>query len=144
MRNNIWVFGGEAVGIYSRNEPHRGLVWIRNIMVSQGPPIFKSNFPPEAEAHRMLADCNLYFDSTAKPHFLMGGKKYSFKQWQALGRDRHSIVANPKFKNLARRDFTLAKDSPAFKLGFEAIDGSTVGPRPPSMRAPKDNPQREY
>lgn len=136
VRNNIWVFGGEAVGIYSRNEPHRGLVWIRNIMVSQGEPIFKSIFPPKAEAHRMLADGNLYFDTTAKPHFLMGGKKYSFRQWQALGRDQHSIIANPKFKNLAKRDFTLGKNSPAFKLGFKAIDVSAVGPRPSSKRKP--------
>jgi len=134
--NNIWVFGGEGVGIYSRNEPHHGLIWLRNIMVSKGEPIFKSVFAPEAEAHRILAECNLYFNTAGKPHFLMGGKKYSFKQWQALGRDQHSIVADPKFKNLAKRDLTLAKDSPAFKLGFKAIDVSTVGPRPPSKRGP--------
>lgn len=83
-----------------------------------------------------MADCNLYFDTTGKPHFLMGGRKYSFRQWQALGRDQHSIVADPKFKNLAKRDFTLAKDSPVFKLGFKAIDVSTVGPRPSSKREP--------
>ena len=133
VRNNIWVFGGEAAGIYSRNEPHNGLIWIRNIMVTRGEPIFKSNFSPEQEAHRMVADSNLYFDVTGKPHFLMAGKKYSFKQWQALGRDQHSIIADPKFKNLAKRDLTLADDSPAFKLGFKAIDVSTVGPRPRSV-----------
>lgn len=134
VRNNIWVFGGEAVGIYSRNEPHDGLIWMRNIMVSKGEPIFKSNFAPEQEEHRMMADSNLYFDTTGKPHFLMAEKKYSFKQWQALGRDQHSVVADPKFRNLAKRDLTLAKDSPAFKLGFKAIDVSTVGPRPAAKR----------
>ncbi|MDD5676553.1 MAG: hypothetical protein PHW60_01000 [Kiritimatiellae bacterium] len=105
-------------------------------MVSKGEPIFLSGFTPEVEAHRMPADCNLYFDTTAKPHFRVGGKKYSLKQWQVMGRDQHSIVADPKFKNLARRDFTLARNSPAFKLGFKAIDVSTVGPRPPSKRGP--------
>lgn len=134
VRNNIWVFGGKSVGIYSRNEPHDGLIWLRNIMVSKGEPIFKSGFAPDLEAHRMMADCNLYYDTTGKPHFLMADKKYSFKQWQALGRDQHSIVADPKFKNLAKRDFTLAKDSPAFKLGFKPIDVSKVGPRPLSKR----------
>jgi hypothetical protein len=134
VRNNIWVFGGEAVGIYSRNEPHVGLNWTRNIMVSKGEPIFLSRFAPDAESHRMEADGNLYWDTTGRPHFLMAGKKYSFKQWQALGRDQHSIVADPRFVNLAKRNLALAKGSPAFRLGFRAIDLSTVGPRPVSKR----------
>lgn len=134
VRNNIWVVGGDAVALYSRNEPHVGCTWTRNIMVSRGKPVFQSWFPPADEAHRILADCNLYFDTAGKPYFEMKKKKYSFQQWQALGRDRHSIVADPKFKNLAKRDLTLAKDSPAFKLGFRAIDMSSVGPRPPSKR----------
>ena len=82
----------------------------------------------------MIADGNLYFNTAGRPSFLMAGRKYSFKQWQALGRDRHSLVANPKFRNLAKRDLSLAKDSPAFKLGFKAIDISSVGPRPPAKR----------
>ena len=134
VRNNIWVFGGESVGIYSRDEPHAGLIWMQNIMVSRGEPMFKSAFAPDKEAHRMIADGNLYFNTAGRPSFLMAGRKYSFKQWQALGRDRHSLVANPKFRNLAKRDLSLAKDSPAFKLGFKAIDISSVGPRPPAKR----------
>ncbi|MBI2440561.1 MAG: right-handed parallel beta-helix repeat-containing protein [Lentisphaerae bacterium] len=135
VRNNIWAFGGESVGIYTRNEPHIGLIWLRNIMVSRGEALFQSAHPPKTEAHRMLSDGNLYFSTAGKPHFLVGGKKCSFKQWQALGRDRHSIVANPKFKSLAQRNFTLSKDSPALKLGFQPIDLSTVGPRPTAQRA---------
>jgi hypothetical protein len=134
VRNNIWVCGGEAVGIYSRNEPHVGLDWFGNIMVSRGEPIFKANHPPEVEAQRMRADNNLYYCTAGKPHFLVNGKKLSFKQWQALGRDQHSLVADPRFKNLARRDLTLAGNSPAFKLGFRAIDLAGVGPRPPARR----------
>lgn len=136
--NNIWVCGGESVGIYSRNEPHTGLIWLRNIMVSSGQPIFKSHFAPSIEAHRIMADCNLYYDTKGAPYFVMDknkkGGKYTFKQWQALGRDQHSIVADPKFKNLAERNLALAKNSPAFKLGFKPIDLSAVGPRPLSKR----------
>lgn len=134
VRNNIWAFGGDAVATYSRNEPHEGMIWLRNIMVSKGEPIFSAGFAPEIEARRMMSDCNLYFDTTGKPSFSMACRKHSFKQWQAMGRDEHSVVADPKFKNLADRDFTLAKDSPAFKLGFRPIDVSTVGPRPPAKR----------
>lgn len=134
VRNNIWVFGGESVGIYSRNESHEGVIWTRNIMVSKGEPIFKSHFGPAQEAHRIQADLNLYWDVSGKPHFMMAQKKYSFKQWQALGRDQNSMVADPKFKNIDRRDFTLAPNSPAFKLGFVPIEMKTVGPRPVGRR----------
>jgi hypothetical protein len=56
------------------------------------------------------------------------------EEWKARGSDRHSIIANPMFKNLETRDFTLGKDSPAWELGVEPIDMSTVGPRPPDKR----------
>lgn len=103
-------------------------------MVSKGEPIFKSHFGPAQEAHRIQADLNLYWDVSGKPHFMMAQKKYSFKQWQALGRDQNSMVADPKFKNIDRRDFTLAPNSPAFKLGFVPIEMKTVGPRPVGRR----------
>ena len=129
VRNNIWVFGGEAVAIYSRVEPHRGFTWTRNIMVSNGEPIFKSGHTVENEARRILSDLNLFYSLKGKTYFEVGGKKLTLKQWQAMGRDQHSIVADPKFRNIAKRDFTLAKNSPALKLGFVSIDVSKVGPR---------------
>ena len=133
VRNNIWAFGGEAVAIYSRLEPHRGFTWIRNIMVSNGEPIFRSIHAPENEARRIFSDLNLFYALKGRPYFAVGGKKLTLKQWQAMGRDMYSIVANPKFKNLNKRDLRLATDSPALKLGFVPIDLSKVGPRPPSV-----------
>ena len=46
------------------------------------------------------------------------------------GQDKHSIVADPKFKDAAQGDYTLLPDSPALAHGFTQIDMSTVGPRP--------------
>jgi hypothetical protein len=51
----------------------------------------------------------------------------TFKTWQANGKDAHSVVTNPQFANLT--SFSLEPASPAFPLGFKAIDISTVGPR---------------
>jgi hypothetical protein len=39
------------------------------------------------------------------------------------------LVADPRFKDYAGRDFTLLPDSPALALGFKPIDMSDVGPR---------------
>jgi hypothetical protein len=50
-----------------------------------------------------------------------------FSQWQALGLDRGSLVADPQFVNADRRDFRLKPGSPAPKLGFQPLDISSVG-----------------
>ena len=134
--NNIWAFGGEAVSIYTCKEPHRGFTWMRNIMVSNGEPFFRSAWHTvEEEPGRYHSDLNLFYSLKGKPYFEIRGKKFTLKQWQKkFGRDMHSIAENPKFRNLEKRDFRLAADSPALKLGFIPIDVSKVGPRPLKQR----------
>ena len=53
----------------------------------------------------------------------------SFQQWQSYGQDAHSIVADPRFVDPERGNFSLRPDSPALKIGFKPIDASQVGPR---------------
>ena len=45
------------------------------------------------------------------------------------GLDRHSIVGDPLFVDAAGDDYRLRPESPAFELGFKAIDTSRVGRR---------------
>jgi hypothetical protein len=49
--------------------------------------------------------------------------------WQAEGWDQHSLIADPKFVDWKNDDFRLQPDSPAFKLGFEAIPVEKIGIR---------------
>jgi len=49
--------------------------------------------------------------------------------WQAEGWDKHSLIADPKFVDWKNDDFRLQGDSPAFKLGFEAIPVEKIGVR---------------
>jgi hypothetical protein len=44
------------------------------------------------------------------------------------------VVTDPAFADLEGRDLSLTEASPAFDLGFEPIDLSDVGPRPPGER----------
>jgi parallel beta-helix repeat protein len=55
--------------------------------------------------------------------------------WQALGMDRHSQVADPKFVDADRDDFRLRGDSPAFALGFHPIPVEKIGPHADELRA---------
>ena len=134
--NNIFAFGGEAVAAYSRAEEHMGFTMIRNILVTDGKPVFSTGYSYRLDRPRHRSDLNLIFDvSGRQPFFLESGKKkVSLARWRALGLDQHSIVADPGFCNLNRMDFRLRPDSPALKIGFRPIDLSRVGPRPASKR----------
>ena len=54
----------------------------------------------------------------------------SLEEWQRLGYDHHSIVADPMFEDPANGNFKLKPGSPALKLGFRQIDTSKIGIRP--------------
>jgi hypothetical protein len=55
--------------------------------------------------------------------------------WQALGNDTHSVVADPMFVDPSRDDYRLRPDSPAWKLGFQAIPVAQIGPYRDELRA---------
>lgn len=70
-------------------------------------------------------DDNVYWDTN-------GANKLRFYQrnfadWQALGLDRHSLVADPQFANVSAHDFRLDSASPALKLGFQPWDFNQAG-----------------
>jgi hypothetical protein len=131
VRNNIFAFGAEALGQYSRMEPHIGFTFERNILITDGTPVWLSRFAPDQEAPRYWSDLNLFWDVRRRgPSFLFkGGRKLSLPAWRRLGHELHSIVADPGCRNPLKRDFTLKRNSPALALGFVPIDLSNVGPR---------------
>jgi hypothetical protein len=55
--------------------------------------------------------------------------------WQALGQDRHSIMADPRFMDPDQNDYRLKPESPAHKIGFEPIPIDRIGPYQHSLRA---------
>lgn len=127
VRNNIFALPRqEALIGLGRAEPYNSFTVERNIIITDGTPIVRKpyNMPDPAEHVRL--DRNLYFD--------VNGKRLDFNgrtltAWRKLGHDKHSIVADPKCADIDGRDFALAEDSPAYKLGFLPFDLSTIGPR---------------
>ena len=93
----------------------------RNIFCYTDPEailIAGGNLPPEV----IRAGHNLNFcPGLETPRMRVRGIA-SYAQWQAKGFDRNSLIADPLFRNPARDDYSLRPDSPAFDLGFKAIE----------------------
>lgn len=138
VRNNIFAFGGESQIAHGRADAeHHAFTMERNIIITDGTPLFSSAYNSRLADRNPLFFANLYFDIAGRPvtfHDRNGGITLSLKEWQALGQDHFTLVADPRCKDIAARDFTLAPDSPAFAMGFEPFDLSDVGPRPNDAR----------
>jgi hypothetical protein len=149
VRNNVFAFGGEGTIALTRAATHAGgggryaFVFERNIVVTDAQPAFVGGAAAAAlEERPFWSDLNLFWDvggreiESGNKAGSRGGllRSYPMKEWQAMGYDRHSLVADPGFRNARERDFTMRADSPAVALGFEAIDLTDVGPRPPGLR----------
>ena len=145
VRNNIWAFGREGQVRLSRAEEHLSFTFERNIVISDGQAMFEGGGHAPLESRKFHSDLNLFWDVSGRAPLSVNTTwnadaktvvtdSFTLEQWQALGQDTHSIVADPKCKDLEHFDFTLAEDSPALALGFKPIDMSDVGPRPKEQR----------
>jgi hypothetical protein len=124
VRNNIFAFARQAAQVIrSRVEP--GIMpfyFNHNIVYWSEGPLLGGNW---ADPMPQL-DYNVYWKTGGQPFDFAG---HSVRDWRKLGEDEHSVIADPLFVAPGKSDFRLKPDSPAFKLGFKAIDLSTVGPR---------------
>jgi len=136
VRNNILAFGDVCLAIYSRIEPHVGVVFLHNVFLADGVPAYQNDYGPAGR--HIFADANLFWDMKRKPPALnrvkAGADELTLAKWQKLGYDKNSVVASPHFRDPRNFDFELDKDSPALKLGFVPIDLSDIGPRPAGKR----------
>lgn len=135
IRNNVFAFGGEAVCTYSRHEPHRGFTFMRNILVTDGKPVwnrvrYDAAQGLQLERERIVCDLNWVFDVGGTEVTVQAGQQsLPWTAWQQAGLDAHSGTGDPEFADLAGRDFTLSPHSPVFAMGFEPVYPDAAGPR---------------
>ncbi len=127
VRNNIFALAREAQLMRTRAEPHSSFTFEHNIVYAREAPLFGKNWTGD----KFTIDSNLYWDTSGKEPAFPGG---SFKDWQARGHDRHSLVADPLFVDPEKGDFRLKPESPAGKIGFTPFDTSGTGVRPKDKR----------
>ena len=128
IRNNIFAFSAQQM-LWPCWE-RRPNTFERNIIYfTQGAlfiPMAERRLTQRREAGEPLGewDSNVYYNPV-DPEFTFFG--HEFAEWQALGLDERSVVADPQFVDAEAYDFRLKPTSPALKLGFELIDTSEVG-----------------
>jgi len=120
VRNNIFAFGGEAQVMRSREEEHQSFRFENNIVYWSDAPLLGSTWTN----NHYTFDKNVYWRTDGKP---VDFKGLSLADWQKKGQDLHSHISDPLFVDPSKDDFRLKAESPAFKLGFKAIDLSKVG-----------------
>ncbi|QZT36673.1 right-handed parallel beta-helix repeat-containing protein [Halosquirtibacter xylanolyticus] len=114
-----------------------------------------ASYPDEAADYGSLVQRNIFFDSSEDINFYRVSYRASegislprntkvdynlfwcakketpvekhFSKYRPFEVETHSIDADPLFVDYKHGNFNLKKNSPAFKLGFEPIDMSTIG-----------------
>ena len=122
VRNNIFALGSEYQIMRTRVEDHLSFTFDRNIIYFESGLLLGSNWT--GTQYRM--NHNIYWDARGNP-MRPAGK--SWDEWKASGQDTDSVIADPMFADPSAGNFKLSPRSPAWKLGWKAIDMSTVGPR---------------
>lgn len=130
VRNNIFAFSDGAMMCVTRAEMHLSIIFERNIVYSDGSPLFDLKKEHIAANTVGTAD-NLYFDrqNPSPVFFQLDGEKKHFEDARRYGMEYGSLVADPLFRDAEHYDFTLQEGSPAEKIGFRPIDLSDVGVR---------------
>lgn len=121
VRNNILVNGENFQLSYAREEPHLGYTFENNIVYFTTGKLFWEGSPGKRQR---IFDRNVYYKEGGEPFDFAG---LSFADWQASGQDQHSVIADPKFRDIDHLDFTLEADSPALALGFKPFDWKQAG-----------------
>lgn len=138
IRNNIFAFGHTAQIQRSRNETRLCFIYEQNIVVwdpaapllDGGEQNWKLNDPPGRGEPRDTAIMrrNLYWPTNGQmPEKL--AQKWTWDEWRKMGRDAGTVVANPRFADLAKRDFHFTTNSPIAKIGFKPWDLDAAGVR---------------
>jgi hypothetical protein len=120
IRNNIFAFSKMHQLQATRVEDHLSFTFENNIVYWDKSPLLSGRW----KEINIKMDKNCYWNTAGEEIKPTG---LSFKQWQELGRDKNSIIADPMFADPERHDFHLDPNSPAIKLGFKPFDYTEAG-----------------
>lgn len=120
VRNNILAFALVHQLQATRVEDHLSFTFERNIVYYDQGELVSGRW--NEVRHETRNNC--YFHAGGEPVRFQGK---TLEEKQAARHEQGSIIADPKFADAEKGDFTLAEDSPALKLGFVPFNTDDVG-----------------
>lgn len=139
VHNDIYDFYGVWRSV---SEPHVTLELKNNIFHWTNPKADAlTGRGPVAELTNIVADANIWWPAGTAGKLNAGAfKGVDWDAWRRQGHDARGLVADPLFVDPARRDWRLAPESPARKLGFREFDWTKAGvsARDPAWRTEAD------
>jgi hypothetical protein len=133
IRNNIFGFSKFGQISLSRVEEHISFTFEKNIILTDGKPVFLARNGETLEKHGFISDLNLFWDISGKKIFAGNeardnnsqvslSKTYGMEDLQRMGYDLHTIVDDPRFIDIQHLEYGFSEDSPALLLGFIPIE----------------------
>jgi hypothetical protein len=120
IRNNILVNSKQHQIQATRVEDHLSFTLENNIIYWTTGPALEGPW----DRIKVVSRNNCWWNAAGEP-VTFAGKPLA--EWQKLGREEGSIVADPLFVDVASGDFRLQPGSPALALGFKPFDWSRAG-----------------
>ena len=115
VRNNIFYSKNAPSATISKSEEHYQVNFERNILVTEGQPIFRTRY----SENPINCGRNLVWDAkSSSPR----GRINKLEEIEDIDfAESGNLVADPKLADVEKADFTLAPDSPAYTLGFSPL-----------------------
>ena len=120
IRNNIFAYNLISQLQATRVEEHRSFSFTHNIVYFNEGSLTSSSW----DKVKLLSDHNIYWDERGAD---IKFGPYGFSDWQAKGKDVHSSIINPGFKDPQRHDFRFKRKGVVRKRGFKPFDPSEAG-----------------
>ena len=120
LRNNIFANNIKAQLQATRIEDHLSFTFCNNIVYYSTGDLLSNNW----DKIQIHSDKNCYWN-TRTTDIRFG--KQSFKEWQQSGKDKHSIIDDPKFVDPSNFDFKIKNKAVLRKIGFKPFDYSKAG-----------------
>jgi hypothetical protein len=120
IKNNIFAYNIKAQLQATRVEEHNSFFFTNNIILFDQGSLLSSNWAKI----NFTSDQNLYWDERSPD---IKFDQFSLNDWQALGKDKKSIVSDPFFRDPKNADFSFLNNRAYRKIGFKPFPIDKVG-----------------
>ena len=124
IRNNIFALNKLSQLQLTRVEDHLSFSFVNNIVYFDDGLLYMDMIKGAWQNAQTVIDRNCFWDVRTKNPDFQG---HSFSEWKKLGKDKHSIVADPAFVNPRDFDFRFRNTKTVKKIGFKPFDYSQAG-----------------